>query len=177
MLQGHEVVLNLWWKNLCVFHNRWVVGGENGFLPCVLPVTNIARIYITNKSVWEWGAHKNNWGCLPVPTCFLCCYLSWVRKYFSNFSYYGAISFRWVLCLNWDETCFEKRVPLLTFPKPWDVFSKIKQLSISIQPESRKCILKKLLGHFICLDIHSSIWDASSPLPSSLYSIIRASHY
>ena len=108
MLQGHEVVLNLWWKNLCVFHSRWVVGGENGVFPSVLPVTNIARMCITNKSVWEWGARKNG-GRLQVPTCFLCCCLSWFRKCFGNFSYYGAGSFRWVR-LNWDETCFEKRV-------------------------------------------------------------------
>ena len=91
VLQGHEVVLNLWWKNLCVFHSRWVVGGENGLFPSVLPVTNIARIGITNKSESEVPTRTR----APASANLLSVLLfELIEEVLRNFSYYGAGSFR-----------------------------------------------------------------------------------
>lgn len=137
-------------KPVC-FPQQMGVGGENGFFPCVLPVTNIAWLCRTNTSTREWSG-------IIQPTritegearCQLCvprCYFSWVRK----------------CSLHQLQT----NKPAAT-PAKYDNGMQT--------PESREYILK-LLAFFICLDTSNSICDASSLLPSSLHYLIRASPY
>lgn len=109
VFQGHEVVLNLWWKNLC-FPQQMGSGRGKWFLSCVLPVTNIAWICITNRSIWEWSGSV----LLTQITecegryqlCFLRCYFSWVRKY-SLQQLQGSNTSGEFSCLNWDKAEFE----------------------------------------------------------------------
>lgn len=129
---------------------------------------------------WHRTTHMNDWGWGSMPNLFSLLLFLLSEKVLSSPLQGNKLQVKLVLCLQrWSSIWMESTNKVKEFlnSRACCNSSKSKTIVCIQTPESRECILKTLLAFIICLDI-SVIFgmQALCLLPSSLHSIIKASH-